>query len=791
MSKSQHKNLFTNILNVIGLSVAFAAFIIILIQVNFDLNYNKCIRDHGKVFRVEGAFDLSSPERYSQNFSRPLVRIFGSSSPDIESFGEFNYRGGTKILKRADLEDTPFLSIEVAALVKSTIPALGIEIVAGDTSTFDNSSNILISQSSAKAFFADESPLGKVLRDESKGDYTIIAVYKDFPENCSIKNGVLFNLDNENYDNWSNWNYNMFVRVYDVEKVDSIKNRLADKLVEVYKDDTELMSAYASADFTKLFRLTPIAETHFTKDVAYDWIEKASKATTFSLLTIAFLIIIIAIINFINFSMASIPLNIKGINTRKVLGCTNTELRLKQIGEATILSFISLLIAFLWIFILSGTSFSGFISGSIALGDNIPMLIIGTAVALITGIAAGIYPAVYSTSFPPAMVVKGTFSLSPKGRRLRKGLVALQYVISLILIMTALFINVQSSFMKNYDMGYDTDNILTAYISTDLGNRRDAFAQRLKENPAIEDVTFSAGMIISNGKMGWGRMYKGEHIQFDCFPVATNFISFFGMEMEEGRAFTPEDEKKANGTMICNRTMLNTFPFINLGDKVAGHSNDPSDMVGIIKDFNFQPLHYRINPIALYNYGLHPWSPLIFTYIKLSDRADVKECISYIRSTIKEMDPNFPEERIDIVFMEERISRLYQKEDNLGKLILAFCALSVLISIIGILGLIYFETQFKKREIGVRRVFGSSVFQILKMLNLTYIRIATICWVISVPVSILIMKMWLKTFTYQAPIPVWIFLTAYAVIILITILIITLQSIRSASANPVDSVRAD
>lgn len=792
MFRQFRKTIFTTVLNIIGLSVAFAAFIIIMIQVNYDLRYNKGFKDSDKIYRVEGAFNLADMNVYSPFVSRPLALKFGTCSPDIQAWGDFNKWEGDLKIRKTDTDDSPYFSINHEAIKKGLLEVFGFNIIAGDTTQFNDPKKAIIAESVAKSIYPNESPLGKVLQNQYGFQYTIVGVYKDFPKNCCISNGLIQELGTENMDNYSEWSFSLFVKLHSAESVSKVTDMMANEMIEMYKDDEEVTRAFQSSDMSKIIRLTPLSDIHFSKDIKYDWSEKASLSTTYSLLTIAILIIIIAIINFINFSMASVPLTIKGINTRKVLGCSNASLRVRQIIGSVIISIISLAVSFLIVYILSGTSFTSFISTSISLTDNILILVISAAVAVITGITAGLYPALYCTSFSPAMVIKGSFSLSPKGKLLRTGLISLQFIISLILIIVALFINVQSRFMKNYDMGYRSDNILTVSISSNLAGKSDSFTNKLKENPDIADVTYASGMIISNGKMGWGRYYYGKQLKFDCFPVSSNFINFFDMKIVEGRGFTIEDNQKRNGTMICNEAMIRTYPFIKVGDKIQGHiDDDPADVVGIAKDFNFQPLQYSINPIALYVFGSEPWWPITFCYIKTVPDSDIKKSIDYISTTIKEMDPNIVADDINVTFMDEKIGQLYQKEDLLGKLILIFCGLSVLISIIGILGLIYFETQFKKKEIGVRRVFGSSVANILEKLNLTYIKICLCCFVIAVPVSIIIIKQWLKSFTYQSTIPVWIFIASIAIILTITVIVITIQSYRAASANPVDSLRSE
>ncbi len=788
--KLNKKSLPSTILNILGLTVAFAAFIIILIQVDYDLGYNKSFKDHDRIYRLEIAIDPAQSSFWC-NVSRPLAKIIVDSSPEIEQSGEFGGGGDEISLRISDDANSSFIDFRWENISAKALELLGLKITAGDTSKFNEPNHVIISESSAEKLFPKESPIGKVVYGK-QNKYTIAAIYKDLPENSFIKNGVITNLSDENINSPNEWSYPLFLKLRSKESAETVRktilNLIYTEVVSQMGDD-EMKEAF-NPETSQRVRLSPIHETHFSKDVKYDSVDKGNLSTTYSLLTISILIILIAIINFINFSMASIPLNIKNINTRKILGSTNGKLRLEYTLKAVLLSLISLGLGLILVYSLKGSSFTSLLSCSIDLTAHIPLIIISVITAIITGIAAGFYPAIYSTSFAPALVLKGSFSLSPKGRRLRSLLIAFQFFISLTLIIVALFIMVQTRYMKSYNMGYITDNILTVWLKNDLARKGDLFSEKLKENPSISDVTFSDGMIISTSKMGWGRNLRGHSIYFDCFPVATNFIDFFGMKIVEGRDFNPDDKLKANGTFIFNETAVKEYE-ISFDDKIQGHVNEAADIVGIVKDFNFQTLQYRINPFALYIMGSNPWRPQSFSYIKLVPSADIKKSIDYIKSTIKEMSSTTKDEDINITFMDERIGKLYAKEESLGRLISAFCALSVFISILGILGLIYFETQFRKREISIRRIMGASIPSILKMLNARYIKIVIGCFILSIPISIIIIKSWLKTFSYQSPIPVWIFIVALFTILSIAVLVITLQSYRTASSNPAHSIKSE
>lgn len=775
-------NLFTNTLNLIGLTCAFTAFIVITIQVRYDLGFDNFYKDQDCLFRLELTGNDEDKSMYYY-LSRPMGNLLKSSSPDIvmgTSLGiDKNFMIGPK-----GHPHHPILS-SLLSIDKEGLELFEFDIIEGDTSTFEMPGNILVSESLAKALSPEESILGKDF-SSTTNDYTVIGVYRDFPDNSFLDNGMVAFFGHRYDDNYSEVSFPLYLKLNTAGNRDRVIEDIAAKYGDFSQNGIKQTDG-----FKKRIYLDPIHDIHFNRNVKYDYVEKGNYATTCSLMVLSILILLIAIINFINFSMASVPLKMKSINTKKVLGCSPWILRAQQVGEAVMLASVAYLTAVLIVNILSGTTFNSLVSGSLKTINTPSFFVIGFGTSAATGIIAGIYPALYSTSFEPALVLKGSFSLSPKGKVLRSGLIAFQYAISFILIIVAFFIHIQTNYMKKYDMGFKGEHILNFYAGPTLGEKRDALTHRLKENPAIKDVTFAQGPIVSDGKMAWGRNYKGKKIQFDCFPVASNFLDFFDMKIVEGRGFSKDDDLKCCGTLIFNETAMKSYP-IELNDKLSGHKDSPADIVGIVKDFNFRPLQYGIHPIALYVFGTEPWWPISYTYVKVFEESDIKAVVEYIRDVVEEMDPGFEASSyFDAKFMDESIGMLYAKEDALGKLILIACGLSVLLSIIGIFGLIYFETQFKRKEIGIRRVLGSSIGKLLRMLNYTYIKIMSISFVVAVPVSLYIIQLWLKNFTYQRSVPIWIFMAAYLMLFIISTLVISLRSLHSVCENPVHSLKSE
>ena len=772
------------VLNLLGLTVAFTAFMVIMIQVLYDWRYDRNYPDSDRIFRLEFVQDVANPGSYEVIICRPFIEGLKGTIPEVEELGVYNYwQGSTSSWILPDDEEHSY-GLPTAMLDSCMLGVFPFEFTEGDPSGFARPRSVLIAESVAARLFPDESPVGKSLNDAYGTPYSIAAVYKDFPENSSVANGVLVQLGNDNIDNWSEWSYSCYMKLYDPADRDKVAEQLKQKMFELLDIEPE-------SDWSKVLengvRISTLHEAYYSKDVSGDPMGKGNRSTTDSLFAIGLVIIAIAVINFINLATAAVPLNIKDINTRKILGSGRAELVGKQLAEALILALAAFALGVLALHFISGTSFSGYISGSLKPADNLPVLLLGAAVAVCTSLIAGIFPAMYSTSFQPALVLKGSFSMSPRGKLFRNCLVGFQFIASFVLIGMALYIQVQTAFMKNMDMGFTRDQVVEFACGTTIGSNAENFEQRLKQNPHIKDVTFAGNWLVSDGKMGWGREYDGHRVQLDVLPVSYDFLDFFGMTMKEGRNFMPSDELNPDGTFIINEQTMLKYPFLRVGSRLTGHAEDPAEIVGVVKDFNFKPLQYGVDPLALYVFGSNPWWPLSVVYVRI-DGVDVAGTFRDIRDAIEDFDPSLNGDEVPIEFLDESIGHLYEKERKLNSLIATAAVLSLMISLIGILGMVSFETRFRRKEIAIRKVHGADTTEILRMQNRHYMLMTAICFAISVPLSLPVMEAWVRGFAYRAPIPVWIFLVSLLSVAAITVLTVTLQSLGAARANPVDSL---
>ena len=771
----------STLINILGMSVAFAAAMILMVQVKWDSTYDKNFEGHEKVFRMEN--NWMDDGLFYTGISRPIIELIRTVSPNLEAVGTLKEGGQQVFYKEGDKESA--ITIPYAQIDSSMLSVFPFEWVEGSAKEFTTRGTAILNEAFAQMIFGEESAVGKLLLTGDSDQYRIIGVFKNTPRNYSMHYGIIANMGDWFLHEGNEWSFSAYLKLYNPAQVRETESAILDALAP---DLFEGSSDEEIAKYRKGFRLSNLHDAHFERDVRAN-IASANKSITISLAAIAILLILIAIINFINFAFAEIPFRIKSINTRKVLGEGRGSLIGRQIVNAGIIALVAFALACLIVHVVSGTSWASYVSDSIALKENIGILAITLGVALLSAVAAGIAPALYSTSQPAALVLKGSYGTSVRGRSLRNALVALQFILSFVFILMALYVNVQTKFMANKDMGFPQENILQVWCGYYAGGAHNAVHDKLLQNPSIVDVTFSDNLIVSDQKMGWGRTGDdGKQVFMEVLPVTDDFVRFFGLQIVEGRDFQESDNQSETGCFIANETFIQSFPQYHVGSLVGGHV-DNTEIVGIVKDFNFKSLKHPMGPLVLLNWGKTQWRNFSVMYVKTAPGADCKEVSDYIKETVCAFDPSREPDQVAVSHLDEWIENMYQSEQSLGKLITIASLVALMIAIIGIIGLVFFETQFLKKEIAVRRVNGATVGSILQMINKKYLVMAGSSFVIAAPIAYYLMTAWRKGFAYQAPVPVWIFLVALIAVAAITLAVVTLQSWRAANANPVESLK--
>ena len=768
----------STLINILGMSVAFAAAMILMVQVRWDTTYDANFVGHEQVFRVEN--NWMDQGLFSTHIGRPFIERARDASPNIEAICTWQPLGEDVLYKEGDRESP--ITIPMACVDSSFFSVFPVEWVEGSARDFDAARTCALNEAFAKMVFGEESAVGKILENGSGESRRIIGVFRNTPRNFSAHIGMLLTMGDTDRENLNEWSYAAYLKLKDPSMAKETEDAIYTALWEYISSDEGDRAEYRNG-----FRISQIHEAHFERDVRAN-VPSANKAITVTLAAIAILLILIAIINFINFAFAEIPFRIKNINTRKVLGESRGSLIRRQLMHAGLIALVAFAIAALIMHVIAGTSWASYVSDSIALKDNVGILILMLGIALLSAIVAGIAPALYSTAQPSALVLKGSYAMSVKGKTLRNVLVGLQFVLSFLFILMALYVHVQTKFMMGKDMGFPQENILQVWCGYNAGAAHEPLKDKLLQNPSITDVTFADSPLVSDQKMGWGRTVDGTQIFMEVLPVTEDFVRFFDLQIMDGRDFQQSDNQSETGCMIVNETFVQMYPQFHVGSLTGGHVGD-AEIVGIVKDFNFKSLQHAMGPLALFIWGKTQWRNFSMMYVKTAPGANFKEVSDYIKEAVRTFDPTREPDQVEVRHLDEWIENMYQSEQSLGKLITIASFVALLIAIIGIIGLVFFETQFIRKEIAVRRVNGATVGSILQMINKKYLIMAGASFVIAAPVAYWLMTAWRKGFAYQAPVPVWIFLVALLAVAAITLAVVTLQSWRAANANPVESLK--
>ena len=347
-------------------------------------------------------------------------------------------------------------------------------------------------------------------------------------------------------------------------------------------------------------------------------------------------------------------------------------------------------------------------------------------------------------------------------------------------------------------MGFDRENLLVATLPYEAVyggwtfesdyTKRDALLNRLEQNPQIKEIALGRGN-ITHSRMSWTRpVENGESVIFDVYVVSWNFLKTMGIDIVDGRDFLPSDEHSATGALIFNEQASKELG-ITVGEQINGHlDNTNTTIVGICKDFCFQSAHYGITPFAFLVYGKYGWDQPRIAYIRTVADADIAAVRKFITDTVLESSPNSDPEKVDVKFFDNELELVYQREDKLSVLVTLFSLLSIVISIIGVFGLVLFETQYRRREIGIRRVHGASVGEILSLFNRKYLYIVAACSAVAIPVSYYIIDQWMQQYVYRTPMSWWVYALAVGIILLITIITVTIRSWSAANENPTQSI---
>lgn len=742
-----------SVLNIAGLSVAFAVFLAILIQVNYEYSYNSSFPKADDIYRLESKRESGI---YSPLLPKPLYEVVRSEIPELSNsciIGKgFSLQNFTVVKPDGGLD---FFEAWPSYADTNVVRVFDLNIIAGDyRKALSTPYEVLMPLSLAEKFFGGADALGKTLLYNGKKELTVAAVYQDVPSNSTFENTV-YSASFSSGEQWGQWNYDTYYIIPGGTDFSLLKKKLNGL------DDVIASKGRSGDMMAKLeIKFCPLKDIYFSD--SRHWHEASGNETmTRILLLVGLLVLIVAAVNFVNFSTALAPSRIKSLNTQKTFGATNRFLRGCVISEALLFAFVSFLLGTLLCYLLSRTALQEMVSASLDPFVYPRLLAYTFGTSVLVGILAGCYPAFYMTSFSPALVLKGSQALSPRGIFLRNVLVVFQYTIAIVFMIGILFIARQLDMVKNRPWGIEKEHVLYLKANQDLRERKEAFLSELRQSSAVTDVTFASELIGDTGMQHWffDAMINGEEkeVESDVTLVAANYLNFFGIRVAVGDSFVTDRDS----VLMVNETFGKVYGFDPMGKNMAG-----SQVGRIVQDFNILPLQLPVRPLLLY--VDEKWGANYF-YIKINDAVRT-EALKHIRKVVHDVSPNYGG---DVRFLDDHLNSLYESEERLGTLVKLFGLATVLIALMGVYGLILFNAKFKAKEIGVRKVNGATDWQMVVFLNRSFLRMVILSFLIACPLAWYAVSAWLNGFAYKVSLSAGIFCLAGLIILVITLLTVS------------------
>jgi putative ABC transport system permease protein len=782
----------TNAINITGLAAGMTSAVLIFLWVTNELTFDNYHPASGRIHRVTSY--IGTAKWTWETAPYPLVAATRTSLPQVEAvtflepWSLANVNVGNEFFpeKNAAYVDSAWFSI------------FHYDFVAGNPRSFFSSRyNLILTRTKAKKYFGEADPIGRTLRIDTT-DYKIAGVIKDVPANSSFQfdlimpiDALLSDPDRLRYTNdWGNFNGEVYMRLRPGARPEAINAAITN----LYIANNNAVRNHSHG--TKL-SLIPLKDIHFetglTNSSGAIIHANRSTVTIFSILGI--FLLVIACINYVNLTTARASIRAKEVGIRKIIGAGKNSLFLQFITESLVISTLALLMTLAAVTLLlpafrnlTDKQFPSPFTNSQTWSIIAITLLAATALN-------GVYPALLLSSFRPLNVLRGVTIMKFKDVFLRKSLVVLQFTFSIILIVGTLIIQRQLNYVQHTDPGYNRSQTLAVnmyFIRQRSKNDRQAFTESIKQellaHTGITGVTVANGSIVniqssSSGNLDWDGRDTSFRPTVYQLSADEDYKKVLQLQMAQGHWFdaaSPQDKHN----FILNETAVKSF---NLTTPVLGHTfrfhNDTGTLIGIVKDFHFASLHDRIQPLVISNDDRSRATVFIRT-----EPGKATQALAVAHDIVKRYTPSRP---FDYTFLDDQFDALYKADQKVSTLITLFSGIAVLISCLGLFALAAFTAQQRIKEIGIRKVLGATVPNIVTLLSRDFVRLVGISIGIATPIAAWAMHNWLNNFAYHIPLSVWFFITGGALALLIAILTVSTQSLKAATSNPVKNLRVD
>lgn len=771
-----------NILNVIGLAVGIASGLIIALHIQEELSYEKSITNYENIYRIHR-------EGWAKSTPR-LANEIKDFFPEIENIGRF-YSYGTRVVTTENNNPGEVTGFYADS---TSLKVFNYNVIEGDRHSLAAANRIVITKRTAERYFKDKSAIGKILKFDNREEYPVTAVVDNPPINSHIQFDFLISMPTfyeRTPPDWANSKGWMAMYTYATLKhgtIGNVNERMPDFIRQYYKGDPEVDKKVES----KAWQWMALKDIHLHSNLENEMSVNSSIIYVYVFIAVEILILIIASANFMSLFTTQAIKRAKEVGMRKIMGAKPVQLMNQFLIEVLLLTSVSLLLAI--ILYQLALPFYNDLSGKtlgiwqIFSSDN--MVIMG---GILFGVIliSGLYPAFFISGFKAGSFLKESKLPSSMPNRVRSGLVVFQFVVSVSLIASAIFVQQQMNLMKNKDLGFDKNQVvnikLYGYLWWRAFSETDLFKNEFLKNPDILAVGRTGNLIGERLSMETV-VPSGKDPDKDQIPVIRvmrvdeGYLDAMSINLVQGRNFS----KKFNDSTsyIINESAAKLFGLSSpINEELDSYTRNhrKGKVVGVVKDFHFASLHDKIEPLII-EYEPEWTGQLV---MKIS-AGKTKETLDYIKRTIDTLAPN---SLFSYQFLDDRLDALYRSEDNMGKVFQFFSVLAIVIACLGLLGLSAYTIESKTKEIGIRKVLGSTVTGIVTLVSSKFFILILTGFVIAVPLTWYVINKWLTNFAYQIQIEWWVFALTGLIVVTIAAVAVAFHTIKAAMANPVKSLR--
>ncbi|ULQ57885.1 ABC transporter permease [Flavihumibacter rivuli] len=797
------KNKVYSLINIVGLAIGLVCFLLIALYVVNELSYDRYNEKADRIYRIHSDIRFGGSDMRLAVTADPMGESLKKDYPQVEEYVRFYNSNGSKHLKKG----TTYINETSVVHADSTLfNVFSLPSIAGDTKTALNEPNtVVITRTAAEKYFGSTDVIGKTIESDENGStlYKVTAVIEDLPNTSHFQFDFFFSMDNVDYTfgNFLSHNFHTYLLLKPGVDPSTIEKKFPQYLEKyVLPQASAFMNLKSMKEFeqsgNKLnYSLMPLTRIHLYSDRHPELGINGNIQYVYIFGAVALFILIIACINFMNLTTARSANRAKEVGIRKVMGSEKKAL----IGQFLAESILTALLAFLLAILLTTLllpAFNNLASKDIQINEllNWKWMAFLFSLPILVGIMAGSYPAFFLSSFKPIAVLKGRWSNSGSKSYLRSTLVVIQFATSIILMIGTVVVFQQLHYIRNKKLGFNKEQLLVINGTYALGEGLKGFKDELQAIPGVHKATISNYLPVgstarnSNAFSTEAVMKQDNAFNMQSWLVDEDYIETMGMSMARGRNFSKQFGNDSLSIIINESTAKMLGYEDPIGKKIyASISNRDASVqgytiIGIVKNFHFESLHQEIGPLALV-IGKSDYSIVVRT-----DSKNIPQLLSTIESKWKTRVPSMP---FEYQFMDESFDNMYRAEARVSKIALVFASLAIFIACMGLFGLATYMAEQRTKEIGVRKVLGASVQNIVGLLSRDFLKLVLVATVIAFPVGYLLMHRWLEDFAYRINIGWWIFLAVGILAVLIAIVTVSFQAIRAALLNPVKSLRTE